>query len=266
GAGGVPAACLKPSALLLLMLPALTIGRPRVRDIAWITAGALGAGFAVFATLAALGGFAAFVAMLDTLLPQYAALNHPTIGELLQAGAAFAPLAGLAVAAGLGIAGAKPARLRAMRWGAAVGLIHLLVQRKVFFYHVYPLGAGLACWGACSLATLSRWRALPCLALIVATVGWQGVEASLRVETYPELRAAAAMQAALASELPRGARVQALDSDRGAFLAMTRAGMRQATRHMQWFSLILGDDAHPAAFLAPLTHHPPAPILLTHHA
>ena len=137
------------------------------------------------------------------------------------------------------------------------------MQRKGFFYHLYPLAAGLACWGAFSLATLSRWRALACLALIVATVGWQAVEALRRVAPYAELRAAAAMQAALESQLPRGARVQVLDSDRGAFLAMARAGMRQATRHMQWFSLILGDDAERAAFLAALAADPPAAILLT---
>jgi len=263
GACAMIAATLKPSALLLLMLPTLTIGWPRARDIASMTAGALGAGFAVFGTLAALGGLAPFVAMLRTLLPRYASLDDPTIWQMLQACASLAPLGGLAVAAVLGIARAKPARMRAMMGVAAFGLIHFLVQRKGFFYHLYPLAAGLACWGAFSLATLSRWRALACLALIVATVGWQAVEALRRVAPYAELRAAAAMQAALESQLPRGARVQVLDSDRGAFLAMARAGMRQATRHMQWFSLILGDDAERAAFLAALAADPPAAILLT---
>ena len=263
GAGAVMAASLKPSALLLCLLPALTIGWPRARDIAWMTAGAFGAGFAVFATLAALGGLGPFIAMLHTLLPDYAALNRPTIWQMVQACAAFAPLAGLAVAAVLGIAGAKPARMRVMMGVVAFGVVHLVVQRKGFFYHAYPLGAGLACWGALSLATLSRGRALACLVLILATLGWQAVEARRRVEPYPELAAAAAMQAALESQLPRGARVQVLDSDRGALLAMARAGMRQATRHMQWFSLILTDDAERAAFLAALAADPPAAILLT---
>jgi len=137
------------------------------------------------------------------------------------------------------------------------------VQRKAFFYHAYPLGAGVACWGAFSLSTLSRGRALACLALTVAILGWQAVESSRRFEPYPELRAAGAMQAALETQLPRGARVQVLDSDRGALLAMARAGMRQATRHMQWFSLILGDDMERSAFLAALAADPPAAILLT---
>ena len=263
GAAAIIAASLKPTALLLCLLPVLTIGRPRARDIAWATAGALGAGFTVFGTLAALGGFGAFITMLHTLLPRYASLNHPTLWEILQACAGLAPLAGLAIAAGLGIASARPTRLRAAMGVAAFGLIHLLVQRKAFFYHVYPLGVGLACWGALSLATLPRWRALACLALIVATVGWQAIAASRRVDRHPELLAAAAMQAALESQLPRGARVQVLDSDRGALLAMARAGMRQATPHLQSFSLILTDDAERARFLAALAADPPAAILLT---
>jgi hypothetical protein len=263
GACAMMAASLKPSALLLGLLPVLTIGRPRAREIAWMATGALGAGLAVFGTLAALGGLGPFITMLGTLLPRYASLNDPTIWQMLQACAALAPLAGLAVAAALGIAGAKPARMRAVMGVAAFGLIHFLVQRKGFFYHLYPLAAGLACWGAFSLATLSRWRALACLALLMATVGWQAVETSRSFAPYAELRAAAAMQAALQSQLPRGARVQVLDSDRGALLAMARAGMRQATRHMQWFSLILGDDAERAAFIAALAADPPAAILLT---
>jgi hypothetical protein len=71
------------------------------------------------------------------------------------------------------------------------------------------------------------------------------------------------MQAALETQLPRGARVQVLDSDRGALLAMARAGTRQATRHMQWFSLILGDDTERSAFLGALAADPPAAVLLT---
>jgi hypothetical protein len=263
GACVVIAASLKPSALLLGLLPTLTIGWPRVRDIAWMAAGALTAGLAVFGTLTALGGLGAFIDMLRTLLPAYASLNDPTVWQMLQACAGLPPLAGLALAAALGIAAAKTVRLRALMGLAAFGLIHLLVQRKAFFYHVYPLGVGLACWGAFSVATLSRWRALACLALVVAIVCWRAVEVSRHVDKYPEVQAAGAMQAALATQLPRGARVQVLDSDRGALLAMARAGMRQATRHMQWFSLILGDDAERAAFLAALAADPPAAFLLT---
>ncbi|MBV8824466.1 MAG: hypothetical protein JO084_02780 [Bradyrhizobiaceae bacterium] len=263
GATAMIAASLKPSALLLGLLPALTIGPPRIRDAAAMTAGALGAGFAVFGTLAALGGLGHSSPCCTRFCPAYASLDHPTFWQMLFACAGLAPLGGLAVASALAMVTANPARTRAMMGVAAFGVIHLLVQRKGFFYHVYPLGVGLACWGAVSLAALPRWRALACLALVVATVTWQAVEASRRIEPFPEVRAAGAMQAALESQLPRGARVQAIDSDRGGLLAMARAGMRQATRHMQSFSLILTDDAERTAFLAALAADPPAAILLT---
>jgi hypothetical protein len=54
-----------------------------------------------------------------------------------------------------------------------------------------------------------------------------------------------------------------LDSDYGAFLAMARAGMRQATPHIQWFSLVFADDSVRHEFLAALEDNPPAAILLT---
>ena len=71
------------------------------------------------------------------------------------------------------------------------------------------------------------------------------------------------MQAALEERLPRGARVQMLDSDYGAFLAMARAGMRQATPHIQWFSLDFAEDSVRRDFLAALEQDPPAAMLLT---
>jgi hypothetical protein len=54
-----------------------------------------------------------------------------------------------------------------------------------------------------------------------------------------------------------------LDSDSGAFLAMARAGMRQATPHIQWFSLLFAKDSGRREFLAALEADPPAAILLT---
>jgi hypothetical protein len=263
GAFTMIAATIKPSALFLIFLPALTIVRLHWRDVVWIAAGAAGVGFLVFGTLEALGGLGAFITMLRELLPRYASLDKPTIAEMLRACLRLGPMGGLAIAAVLGIASPKPARVRAMMGVTAFGLIHLLVQRKGYFYHVYPLGVGLACWGSWSLAALSTRRALVCLILIVSTFGWFAVQTLNRVEKYPELRAASAMKIALESHLPRGARVQMLDSDRGAFLAMARAGMRQATPHIQWFSLILAEDRGRAEFLAALEADPPAAMLLT---
>ena len=170
---------------------------------------------------------------------------------------------GLAIAAALGIAIPKPPRVRAMIALSAFGLIHLLVQRKGYFYHVYPVGVGLACWGAWALAKLSTWRVLVCLILTASGVGWLAVSVPGREIYDPSLRAASAMQAALESHLPPGARVQMMDSDHGAFLAMARAGMRQATPHVQWFPLLFGKDAVRRHFLAALEADPPAAVLLT---
>jgi hypothetical protein len=57
----------------------------------------------------------------------------------------LAPTAGLALAAALNLSATKPPRVRAMIGLSLLGLLHLLLQRKGWFYHVYPLGIGLAC-------------------------------------------------------------------------------------------------------------------------
>jgi len=157
----------------------------------------------------------------------------------------------------------KPPRARALIGLTLFGLIHLLAQGKGWFYHGYPLAIGLACWGAWSLAALSILRAALCLALTAATLAWLVPPALTQARTYPALRAASAMQFALQSRLPRGARVQVLDSDNGAFIAMARAGMRQAAPHIQWFSLLLAPDSVRRDFVAALAADPPEAILLT---
>ena len=82
------------------------------------------------------------------------------------------------------------------------------------------MGIGLACWGAWSLASLSPWRAVVCLMVTAITPVWLAQEEALiRTRMYQVLHSASAMQAALEDRLPRGARVQMLDSDYGAFLA-----------------------------------------------
>jgi hypothetical protein len=52
-----------------------------------------------------------------------------------------------------------------------------------------------------------------------------------------------AIEASLAFLTSSGARVQLLDADSPAFLAMARAGMHQATPQFQWFLLLLGSAA-----------------------
>jgi hypothetical protein len=258
------AASIKPSGILLLALPAITMGRLRWREAGWITVGAAATGLPLFGLLAAFGALGAFIATIQGLLPSYASLGARPMSDIFRDTAVWlAPTDGLALAAALNISAPKPPRVRAMIGLTLFGFIHLIAQRKGWFYHVYPLGIGLACWGAWSLASLAMLRSAVCLMVTAATLAWLVPSALMQARTYPALRAASAMQLVLESRLPRGARVQVLDSDNGAFLAMARAGMRQATPHIQWFSLLLATDSVRQRFVAALEADPPAAILLT---
>jgi hypothetical protein len=262
GALGMAAACIKPTGMLLLLLPALAL-RLHAREILSVIAGAAAVALAVFGTLAACGGLGAFVTMLDELLPGYASMGAVSVPETLKAFQWIGPVAGLALAAALSIAEPKPPRVRLMIGLTIFGLIHLLAQRKGWSYHIYPLAIGLACWGAWALAALPRWRVVACLTAIAAILVWRVPNSAYRMESDPILQATAAMQSALENHLPRGARVQMLDADNGAFLAMARAGMRQATAHIQWFSLLVGKHPPRREFLDAIEGDPPAAVLLT---
>ena len=102
-----------------------------------------------------------------------------------------------------------------------------------------------------------------CLTMTAAVIAWRVPTALMKETTDPALAAASAMQTALESRLPKGATVQALDSDNGAFRAMARAGIRQATSHIQWFSLILAPASVRQDFVNALEADPPAGVLLT---
>jgi hypothetical protein len=268
GALGMAAACIKPTGMLLLPLPALAM-RLSLREAISIMTGAAAVALAVLGALAAMGGLGAFVTMTRELLPAYSAMGARPIPEVLNALAWIAPITGLALAAALSLT--APTRLsatvspraRVLIGLTAFGLIHLLAQRKGWLYHVYPLGIGLACWGAWALAALPTSRVAACLIVMAATLSWLVLDSVNRVENYAPLRAAAAMQSALERQLPPGARVQVLDSDGGAFLAMARTGMRQATPHIQWFSLLLAKEGVRRDFLGALEADPPSAILLT---
>ena len=262
GALAMAAACIKPTGALLLLPPALA-GRLHARDILSITAGAAGVALAVFGTLAGWGGLGAFVTTVRQLLPGYAAMGAVSVPETLKALQWVGPVAGLALAAALSIAQLKLPRVRLTIGLTLFGLIHLLAQRKGWSYHIYPLATGLACWGAWAMAGLSRWRVVACLTVIAAGLAWLIPDSSYQAEHDPTLQATAAMQSTLESHLPRGARVQTLDADNGAFLAMARAGMRQATPHIQWYSLLVGEHPPRREFLDALEAQPPAAVLLT---
>ncbi len=265
GAFAMTAASIKPSGILLLLLPVFARVERDWHAPLWVILGAAGTGILVFGTLAAWGGLEPFIATMQGMMPRYASLGARTVPEISEDVVVWlAPTAGLALAAVLNISAPKPPRVRVMIGLTLFGLIHLLVQRKGWFYHVYPLQIGLACWGAWSLASLPPWRAVICLLVTVITPVWLAQQQVLiRTRMYQFLDSASAMQAALQDRLPRGARVQMLDSDYGAFLAMARAGMRQATPHIQWFSLVFAEDSVRHDFLAALEDNPPAAILLT---
>jgi hypothetical protein len=161
GVFAMTAASIKPSGMLLLLLPVFTRVKRDWRELQWVIIGAAGTGILVFGTLAAWGGLVPFITTMQDLMPRYASLGARTVPEISEDVAVWlAPTAGLALAAVLNISAPKPPRVRAMIGLTLFGLIHLLVQRKGWFYHVYPLGIGLACWGAWSLASLSPWRAV----------------------------------------------------------------------------------------------------------
>jgi hypothetical protein len=265
GVFAMTAASIKPSGMLLLLLPVFARVRPDWREPLCVIIGAAGIGILVFGPLAAWGGLEPFITTMQRMLPRYASLGTRTVSEISEDVVVWlAPTAGLALAHVLNISAPKPPRVRVMIGLTLFGFIHLLVQRKGWFYHVYPLGVGLACWGAWSLASLPPWRAVVCLLATAITPVWLAQEEALiRTRMYRVLHSASAMQAALEDRLPRGARVQMLDSDYGAFLAMARAGMQQATPHIQWFSLIFAEDSVRREFLAALEDNPPAAVLLT---
>ena len=183
GAFAMIAASIKPSGILLLFLPA-SATRLRWREMILIIVGAASVGFLVFGTLAVQGGLGAFVTSVPELLPLYASIRGGprSVPAILKAVAWMAPIGGLAVAAALGIAAPKPPRVRVMIGLAAFGLIHLLAQRKGWSYHFYPLGIGLACWGAWTLAALPTWRVFACLIVIASTLGW------LRPDTFSRVQ------------------------------------------------------------------------------
>jgi hypothetical protein len=175
---------------------------------------------------------------------------------------------GFALAALLGLKGPQPPRARIMMGLTIFGLVHFLVQRNGYGYHLYPLLAGLFCWGAWSIRQIPAPAALLVIAMIGASFATRGANVVEFVRTLDPSRLAAAqasnaMEASLTSRLPRGARVQLLDTASQASLAMARAGMQQATPHFQWFLLLRGPDVWRREFIAAFKANPPDAVLVT---
>lgn len=267
GIASVLAALLKPTAAILVVLP-FVAGRFRWQDAASVLAGAAAASLATLAALAAVGAVGPFIKVFTTYIPLYSRLDSASAGNLLlRAGKAVVRVSGLAFAGVIGLRNAQSPRARVMLGLIVFGLIHLFVQRKGYYYHEYPLIAGLACWGAWSIPRIPRPAAVAALAMLAAIFGARGLQAIELARTPADqlmpAPAGKAIEASLRSHLPRGARVQMLDSYAGGFIAMARSGMRQATPYASWFFLVAGQHSWREAFIAALRSHPPDAILVT---
>src|SRR5439155_7481240 len=114
------------------------------REAMWVAAGAAAAGLLLLSLLVGWGALDAFIATIRGVMPFYVAMGSRSISEIFRDTIVWlAPVGGLALAAALSISTPKPPRVRALVGLTLFGLIHLLVQRKGWFYHVYPLGIGL---------------------------------------------------------------------------------------------------------------------------
>jgi hypothetical protein len=265
------AALIKPTGVLLAFLPLLA-GGFRWRDAAGVIGGGLAVALTALAALAATGALGPFYTAMTVGLPIYTSIGHHSIAALVFAVGWVFSLKGVrwgfAAAALIGLRGPQPPRARVMMGLTVFGVVHFLVQRNGYWYHIYPLVAGVCCWGAWSIRQIPPLAALVVIGLIGASFISRGINViglvrTLDFHTLVAARATDVIEASLTSRLRPGARVELLDSASPASLAMVRAGMRQATPHFQWFFLLLGSDAWRAAFIEALKANPPDAVLVT---
>jgi hypothetical protein len=265
------AALIKLTVVLLAFLPLLA-GLYRWRDTACVIGGGMAVAFTAITTLAATGALGPFYTAMTVGLPIYTSISHNSITALLFALGWTLLLKGVrrgfALAALIGLTSPQLPRARVMMGLTVFGVIHFLVQRNGYGYHIYPLLAGVCCWGAWSIRQIPPLAALAVIALIGASFTTRGIHVvglvrTLDFHTLVAAQASDVIEASLISRLRPGARVQLLDTGSPAFLAMVRAGMRQATPHFQWFFLLLGPDAWRTAFIAALKANPPDAVLVT---
>ncbi len=259
---------LKPTAILLIVLP--FIGHSvRWRSFFEVTSGLMIVGLITVISLLAVGSLPSFINELTSFIPYYQQLAQRPLPlmPLIAGKYAFIGAGGLCVAALYGFLHYSSLRARAMIVLVLFGVLHFILQGKGFFYHVYPLLAALACLGAWTMPRLPRGMALIVFALSAAVFGARGVQAfgESRMpgsEIMPE-PVSRAMEASLTAHVRPGARVQMLDMSGGAFLAMARAGMRQATPFAFWLYLDPGKQGWRDLFIKDLKALPPDAILVT---
>jgi hypothetical protein len=265
------AALIKPTGALLAFFPFLG-GRFRWPDAAWVLGGASAMAFTAFTALAAVGALGPFFIAMTVGLPIYTNIQDLSIGALLLRVGWALPSKGVrwgfALAVLLGLRSPQPPRARMMIGLTIFGLVHFLVQRNGYWYHIYPLLAGIFCWGAWSIQQIPPPAALLVIAVISASFGTRSINVielvrKLDLNRLVAVQATEVIEASLSSRLRPGARVQLLDTASPASLAMARAGMRQATPYFQWYFLLLGPDVWRTEFIEALKANPPDAVLVT---
>ena len=262
-------ACLiKPTAALAAIIPFAAAGRLRVRDVAFFAVGGL-----LIATPAAIqlltnGGLQALLAIWSEHGLIYSQLEAQPVWKLALTLLSWClRLSGFVLAAAIAFKFQANPRMRAALALAVFGAAHILVQRKGYYYHAYPLICGIVLAGTIGLPRLQKSAAFACILMISAFTAWRAappiVHGLARSENENTSLATAAMERALSQHFARGSKVQVLDSDSGGFLAMARVGMKQATPHIYWFLVLNRDEAFRNGFIARLQEAQPDGFLIT---
>ena len=262
------ATLLKPTGVLLLLLPVF-MNRFSWKNTVSVCSGMFVVILLTLIILSAMGALGAFVDDLQSYVPYYKALaQRPTLLMLLVAGKyAAIGAGGLVIAAIYGLLEKPSPRACCLIACMLYGVLHFILQGKGFFYHVYPLLGALACFGAWSMPRLPVGLFLIVLATSASVFGARayqaGDESRMPGRQIMPAPVSRAIEASLTQHLQRGARVQMLDMSGGAFLAMARAGMRQATPYAYWLFLDPGKETWRASFIKDLQASPPDAILVT---
>jgi hypothetical protein len=148
GAFTMTAASIKPSGILLLLLPLFARVGPDWRERLWVIIGAAGVGM-VFGPLAAWGALEPFITTMQRLMPRYASLGTRTVPEISEDMVVWlAPTVGLALAAVLNIYAPKPPRVRVHNWPHAIRPHSLARATQGLVLSCVPIGSWASLLGS----------------------------------------------------------------------------------------------------------------------